>query len=313
MNLQQLEYAVTLAREKSFSKAASRCFVTQATLSMMVKKLEKEIGVVLFDRSKLPVSVTPFGQPIIQQAQKVLTELKTITSLAAEVRGEVHSEIRIGVIPTLAPYLLPLFIKPFCDQYPNLKVDIKDLITDDIIDQLKKGSLDFGLCATPLHEAGIYEEPLFYEEFLVYASTSEFLPKKKYVLPEHINPQHLWLLEEGHCMRNQLFNLCQLQEDSGNRIQFHYRAGSIETLINLVDRCDGITVIPKLTTLGLSKEQLVKVREFAPPKPVREISLVSHQHNPKSKLMIQLKNSITRLISSTVPTNHKGLRIVHIE
>lgn len=313
MNLQQLEYAVTLAREKSFSKAASRCFVTQATLSMMVKKLEKEIGVVLFDRSRLPVSVTPFGQTIIQQAQKVLTEIKTITALAAEIRGEVDSEIRIGIIPTLAPYLLPLFIKPFCDQYPNLKVDIKDLITDDIIDHLKKGSLDFGLCATPLHEPGIHEDPLFYEEFLVYASSNEFLPNKKYVLPEHINPQHLWLLEEGHCMRNQLLNLCQLQEDHHYQIQFHYRAGSIETLINLVDRCEGITVIPKLTTLGLSKEQMAKVREFASPKPVREISLVSHQHNPKAKLMLQLKTSIRQLISSTVPIQHKGLRIVQID
>lgn len=310
MNLQQLEYVMALAREKSFSRAAAACFVTQATLSMMIKKLETELGIVLFDRSKLPVSATPHGQILIDQTQRILVEAKLMQSKAAEIRGEVFGEVKIGIIPTLAPYLLPLFIQPFCAQFPELRVDIKDLITDDIIDQLKKGYLDIGLCATPLNEPGILEENLFYEEFLVYAASSEHLPNKRYVLPEHINPQHLWLLEEGHCMRNQLINICQLQEDHANKIQFHYRAGSIETLINLVDHCGGITIIPKLTTLGLSPEQKSHIRPFNTPRPVREISIVYHQNNPKFQLMKQMKSSIMKLISRTVPSNLKGLRIV---
>ncbi|MDZ4707041.1 MAG: hydrogen peroxide-inducible genes activator [Saprospiraceae bacterium] len=313
MNLQQLEYAIALAREKSFSKAAAACFVTQATLSMMIKKLEHELGVLLFDRSKLPISVTPHGQVLIDQTQRILVETKLLQSKAAEIRGDVFGEVKIGIIPTLAPYLLPLFIKPLCAQFPLLRVDIKDLITDDIIEQLKKGDLDVGLCATPLNEPGILEEKLFYEEFLVYAASSEHLPNKKYVLPEHINPEHLWLLEEGHCMRNQLINICQLQEDHTNKIQFHYRAGSIETLINLVDHCGGITIIPKLTTLGLSRAQRSHIRPFNAPQPVREISIVYHQNNPKTKLMKQMKNSIMNLISTKVPSNLKGLRIVEID
>jgi len=297
MSLQQLEYVMALAREKSFSKAASMCFVSQATLSMMIKKLENELGVLIFDRSRLPITV----------------KTKLLQSIAAELRGEIMGEVKIGIIPTLAPYLLPLFIKPFCAQFPDLRVDIKDLTTDDIIDQLKKGYLDIGLCATPLNEPGILEETLFYEEFFVYAATSEPLPNKKYILPEHINPEHLWLLEEGHCMRNQLINICQLQADHANKIQFHYRAGSIETLINLVDHCGGITIIPKLTTLGLSPVQKLNIRHFNAPPPVREISIVYHQNNPKTKLMKQMKNSIMQLISKKVPANQKGLRIVEID
>lgn len=313
MNLQQLEYVMALAREKSFSKAASLCYVSQATLSMMIKKLENELGVLLFDRTRLPISVTPHGQSLIDQTQRILVETRLLQSLAAELRGEVMGEVKIGIIPTLAPYLLPLFIKPFCAQFPALRVDIKDLTTDDIIDQLRKGYLDIGLCATPLNEPGILEEKLFYEEFFVYAAVSELLPKKKYVLPEHINPEHLWLLEEGHCMRNQLINICQLQEDRTNKIKFHYRAGSIETLINLVDNCGGITIIPKLTTLGLNPTQKLNIRHFSAPQPVREISIVYHQNNPKTHLMKQMKNSIMRLISKKVPTNQKGLRVVEID
>jgi len=313
MSLQQLEYVMALAREKSFSKAASMCFVSQATLSMMIKKLENELGVLIFDRSRLPITVTPHGQNLIDQTQRILVETKLLQSIAAELRGEIMGEVKIGIIPTLAPYLLPLFIKPFCAQFPDLRVDIKDLTTDDIIDQLKKGYLDIGLCATPLNEPGILEETLFYEEFFVYAATSEPLPNKKYILPEHINPEHLWLLEEGHCMRNQLINICQLQADHANKIQFHYRAGSIETLINLVDHCGGITIIPKLTTLGLSPVQKLNIRHFNAPPPVREISIVYHQNNPKTKLMKQMKNSIMQLISKKVPANQKGLRIVEID
>lgn len=313
MNLQQLEYVLALAKEKSFSKAAASCYVTQATLSMMINKLEKELGVLLFDRRRLPVTITRDGQILIDQIQKIKSETKILFDHAAELRGEILGEVKIGIIPTLAPYLLPIFIKPFCAQFPALRVDIKDLITDDIIDQLKKGDLDLGLCATPLHEPGILEKNLFYEEFMVYASSNENLSNKKYVLPKHINPEHLWLLEEGHCMRNQLVNICQLQEDHANKIQFHYRAGSIETLINLVDYCGGITIIPKLTTLGLSSAQRLNIKPFIAPQPVREISMVYHQNNPKTKLLAEIKKSIVNLISTKVPIHKKGLSIVQID
>ena len=292
MNLSQLEYIVAIDNHRHFVTAAEKCFVTQATLSMMVKKLEEELSIKIFDRSRQSVEPTPEGLEVIQRARQILAEVNRLRSYAAELEGNIAGELHLGIIPTLAPYLLPLFLKSFSRKFPEIKLFIKELVTTEIISKLKTGDLDMGLLATPLKEPQLSEYPLFYEEFFAYASGSEKLPRKKYLLPRELDPSHLWLLEEGHCLRNQVINLCELKTLDAGSDKLHYEAGSIETLINMVDKNDGITIVPFLATLLLKPSQNKKLRRFSKPKPSREISLVTAASFPRTKLLNHLKAEI---------------------
>lgn len=296
MNLTQLEYIIAVDNHRHFVKAAENCFVTQATLSMMIKKLEVELDVKIFDRSKHPVSPTREGKEIIIRARKIISGAKGLAAYANELKEVVSGELNLGIIPTLAPYLLPLFLKTFALKYPYLKIRIKELITTEITDKLKNGNLDVGILATPLNDADIEEQPLFYEEFFAYASKNEKLSKKKYLLPKEIFLNNLWLLEEGHCLRNQIFNLCELKKQDTTSDNLHYEAGSIETLINLVDKSDGITIVPYLAAMMLKPAQKKKLREFARPKPVRAISLVSSKHFARKKILEYLATEILKVV-----------------
>jgi LysR family hydrogen peroxide-inducible transcriptional activator len=312
MNLQQLEYIIAIERERHFAKAAEKCFVTQATLSMMVKKLEEELGVQLFDRSQLPVKPTREGEEIIELAKKIVAQTRFIKDYARELKEEVSGELRLVVIPTIAPYLLPLFLKTFQQQFPHLKVHIREMISDEIVVALKRGDADIGILATPLNEREIREYPLFYEEFFPYASESEKLPRKKYLLPADINPNHLWLLEEGHCFRDQLLHLCALKKDDSEGNLLRYEAGSIETLINMVDSSEGITILPKLATERLTPQQREKLKVFAPPKPAREVSLITVKDFPRKKLLRHLKEIILEAVQGKVIIDKKGLNVLEM-
>ncbi|MDB5284178.1 MAG: Transcriptional regulator [Bacteroidota bacterium] len=297
MNLQQLEYIIAVDNYRHFAKAAAKCHVTQPTLSMMIFKLEDELGVKIFDRKKQPVTPTREGEEIIKRAKRIIAETSRLTEFAKELKGEITGELHLGVIPTLAPYLLPMFLTPFAEKHPQLKIFIKEMVTDEIIVKLKTGDLDIGLLATPLNEPKIDEHHLFYEELFAYASQSEKLPKKKYLLPKEIDLNHLWLLEEGHCLRNQVYNLCELKKLKLESENLHYEAGSIETLINMIDRHQGITIIPHLAMLNLKPAQKRNIREFARPKPVREIALAVSNSFPRKKLLQQLMHEIKSKIS----------------
>jgi LysR family transcriptional regulator, hydrogen peroxide-inducible genes activator len=293
MNFQQLEYLVAVDRHRHFAKAAESCCITQPTL-MMIQKAEEELGIKIFDRSRQPVAPTREGAEVIRRTKLILAEWARLKEYAIELKGEIKGELHLGIIPTLAPYLLPLFLRSLIEKCPDLRIFIKEMVTDEIIQHLKTGRLDVALLATPLHEEQLSEESLFYEEFLAYASQSENFLKKKYLLPKEIDPSHLWLLEEGHCLRNQVFNLCELKNKEKENL--HYEAGSIETLINLVDTYQGITIVPRLATLNLKASQLKKLREFAEPKPVREISLVTSVDFPRKSLVKLLKEQIISVI-----------------
>lgn len=210
MNLQQLEYIVAVDITRHFVSAAERCFVTQATLSMMIKKLEEELGVVIFDRSKQPVVPTETGQRLIEQAQTILHEINRMKEIVQEEKDEVRGTLKLGIIPTLAPYLLPLFLRAFMKKYPLVNLQIFEMITDTAIQKLKQNELDIAIMATPVNNPALREEPLFYEQFVVYASSDEKL-MKKYLLADDIDVNRLWLLEEGHCLRSQVINLCELK------------------------------------------------------------------------------------------------------
>ena len=294
MNFQQLEYIIAVNTHKHFARAAEKCFVTQPTLSMMIRKLEDELGVKIFDRSQQPVVTTKEGEEIIKRAKAVLLQSEHLKHYVHELKGEMTGGLRLGIIPTLAPYLLPLFLNAFHEKYPALKIFVKEMVTDEIILKLQTGELDIGLLATPVNETSLEEHPVFYEEFFVYASRGEKLPKKKYLLPKQIDINHLWLLEEGHCLRNQVFNLCELKKRENETL--NYEAGSIETLINLVDYNGGLTIIPRLAELNLKTVQRKNIREFANPKPVREISLVVAKDFPRRKLLEQLKEQVMKSV-----------------
>lgn len=300
MNLQQLEYVIAIDDHRHFARAAEKVHVTQPTLSMMVQKLEAELGVKIFDRSRQPVTPTREGKQIIHRARQIIAGVNHLREYCHELKNEILGEVRLAIIPTLAPYLLPYFLKAFTERYPALKITLRERVTNEIIHSLKTGEADIGILATPLHEPLLDEHPIFYEEFFAYTAEDENLPRKKYLLPKDIDLHKLWLLEEGHCLRNQVFNLCELKKKDFESDKLHYEAGSIETLRNLVDHNKGITILPHLATLDLSKKQMQRLREFAPPKPVREISLVVAHNFSRLNLLKALKAEIEQHLPAVI-------------
>lgn len=305
MNLQQLDYIIAVDTHRHFQQAANKCFVTQATLSMMIQKLEEELGVKIFDRSKKPVKPTDIGKKIIAQARRIAAEAARVNELIKEEKGEVSGELKIGIIPTLAPYLLPLFLKKFVTDYPQVKLLINEFTTSTIINRLKDGLLDAGILATPLNDNSVKEQVMFYEKYFLYVNENESGFNKQYVLPVDIDINRLWLLEEGHCMRSQILNLCELKKQHEMEERIHYEAGSIETLKNLVDKNFGITIVPELATFNLTASQKKRLRYFKPPTPVREISIATHRQYVKVKLIEALKETILALIPKEMKENKK--------
>lgn len=292
MNIQQLEYILAVDSCRHFVKAAEKCFVTQATLSMMVKKLEEELGVKIFDRSKQPVIPTEIGKNVIAQAKVILHETNRLKDIVLEQHEDLSGELRIGIIPTLAPYLLPLFMSAFLKKYPQVNLVISEQTTDSIIENLENNKLDVGLLSLPLNNASIKEHLLFFEEFVLYASTGERILEKEFVLKKDIDINRLCLLEEGHCLRTQVFNLCALQKQEKHARQLDFETGSIETLRRIVDIQGGITILPSLALNYMTKSKKENTRRFKAPVPVREIGLVTYRYFLKEKLIEKLKEEI---------------------
>jgi len=306
MTLVQLEYIIAVDTCRHFATAAAQCFVTQPTLSMQIQKLEDELGLKIFDRSKQPVVPTAPGVEIIEQARRILLERDSLFEIVQRRKGVLTGELRIGIIPTLAPYLLPLFIQPFTRKYPNVKLVVHEMMTELIIARLREGKIDAGILVTPLQEPGITEHILFYEELMAYVSRKNEMYAKNYVLPQDINPNKLWLLEEGHCFRSQIVNLCELKKISRESSRFEYEAGSIETLRRMVELNDGITIIPELATFDMPARQQQLIRHFRKPVPVREVSIVVHRNLVKKRLIDRLKNEILATIPEKVRKNKSG-------
>lgn len=306
MTFTQLEYIVAIDTYRHFAEAAEKCFVTQPTLSMQVHKLETALGTKIFDRSKQPVLPTAAGIDIIEQARKILAERDNLQQLVDAKKGIVHGELRVGVIPTLAPYLLPLFIPAFTKSYPQIKLIINEVTTAQIITHLREGKIDAGILATPLMEKGIKEDVLFYEEMVAYVSRKNAAYKKRYVLPRDIDPNKLWLLEEGHCFRSQMLALCELRKAGGEGSNFEYEAGSVETLRRMVELNDGITILPELSTLDMAPAQQELLRVFKAPAPVREISIVTHRDFVKKRLVDILKKTVLASLPAKIVKNKKN-------
>jgi LysR family transcriptional regulator, hydrogen peroxide-inducible genes activator len=311
MTITQLEYIVAVDTHRHFAKAAQQCFITQPTLSMQIQKLEEMLGSKIFDRSKQPVIPTEIGEEIIQQARVVLNEVKKIDQLISDKTGILKGELKLGIIPTLAPYLLPLFLQPFLKKYPDVTLKVKEMTTDIIVEKLKSGRIDAGLLVTPLQETSIKEYPLFYEELVAYVSKKNSAFKKTYVLPDDIDLKELWLLEEGHCFRSQIINLCELKKQNKEQSNFEYEAGSVETLRKMVELNNGVTILPELATLDFSSKQSSMIRHFKSPAPVREVSLVTHRDFIKKKIIDVLKEEIINILPQKLIAN-KNKNLVKI-
>ncbi len=304
MTLVQLEYIVAVDTYRSFVGAAEKCFVTQPTLSMQVQKLEETLNVKLFDRSKQPIIPTEIGSQIIEQARLVLQESQKIKEIISSQQQDVAGEIKVGIIPTIAPYLLPKVIAAMMEKYPDLKLLIWEYTTEDILHHLKTGVLDCGILATPLGDNAINEIPLYYENFVTYISKNSKLYKKKTIDADDLEDENIWLLNEGHCMRSQVLNICRSTKQ--NRLQgLTYNTGSVETLIRMVDMNNGATLLPELALEELSNKQLSKVRYFKSPEPVREISLITHKNFIKRRMLNALKEEILAIIPKSMKQKKK--------
>jgi len=294
MNLQQLEYIIALSELKNFSRAAEYCKVTQATLSAMVKKLEEELNVVIFDRKNSPVLVTDLGKEVILQAKKVLLEANELRNVSHFNKNKVEGSIRIAIIPTIANALLPKILKKILKNFPQLQLHINEYTTQNIIRLLREGDIDIGILATPLGLEDIEESILYYEMLMVYGT---LVKDRKYLLPEELQEHKIWLLEDGHCLREQTIQLCSLEKKKEIPENFTFEANSFETLLNMIDDFGGLTLIPELyyQTLPTSKKQ--KVSFFQSPIPVREISLVYFRPFAKHRIINALTDAIREIVA----------------
>ena len=300
MTMTQLEYVVAIDTWRHFATAAKSCFVTQPTLSMQIRKLEDELGVRLFDRSRVPVVPTNEGAQITAQARVILQEADRLREIVRDQKGTLEGVLTLAILPTLAPYLLPLFLDGFFFRYPRIRLIVTELTTDLIVERLKRNTLDAGILATPLEDPGITARQLFCEEFVVFISPDEPGYKKRYFLADDIYTRHLWLLEEGHCVRSQIMRLCELKKKIRSGDNFQYEAGSIETLKRMVETRHGLTIIPELALRGLPARQMKMVRRFKSPVPAREVSLVSQRTSAKQKLLDALQTEIVRSLPDSV-------------
>jgi len=303
MNLQQLEYIVALDNFRNHVKAAEHCHITQPTLSVMVKKLEEELNVKIFDRSQ-PLKPTPAGEIIISHARQILQHVKELKEFVRHEKDSIEGEFRLGVIPTLAPYLLPRFLNEFLEKNPSVSFTVSEMNTEDLVRNLKTGRLDLALLVTPLEDKEIREIPVFYEPILLYTSEKMKYYQQDKISLKSLDPEQLLLLEEGHCFRGQVLNLCQSKPKKSGQ-QLNYQSGSFETLKAMVDNDYGYTLIPELAVNPKSRN----VRHFVSPEPVREVSIAVHNGFMREMLIRKLQQAILKSIPAHFKKNEKFVRV----
>ncbi len=296
MTITQLKYVLSVAEHKNFTIAAEHSCVTQPTLSMQIQKLEEELEVKIFNRSKKPVQLTPIGKEIIKQAKVIVDESNRITDIVHQQKGYIGGVFKLGIIPTVMPTLLPMFLKVFNKKYPKVKLIIEEQTTDEIIRKLTEGHLDVAIAATPLENEAIKERVLYYEPFVALIPEDHRLIDKEEITIDDLDSENLLLLEDGHCFKDSVLNLCKTYKKESNNSKFYLESGNIDTLIKLSKEGLGMTLIPYLHTLDLKDDEKAFLREFETPPPAREISLLYH----KSQLKLQLIEALKKTIDSVV-------------
>lgn len=305
--LTQLEYLLAVNEERHFGRAAEKCFISQPSLSAQIKKVEDELGIVIFDRSKKPIMVTLDGEQVLQQALVVMKEHKKLFSVASNVGDEIRGHLELGIIPTLAPYLLPLFIKKFSHRFPKVHLKIKEYETETLIKLLNQDTLDAALLVTPLGEEQIVERHLFFEPFFAYLPDNHKFLKKKTIDVKELKEERLWLLDEGHCFREQMLKVCSFGKGHRALHNIEFSSGSLETLVGLVKGGDGYTLLPELATLRLDKKEIKNnLIPFKKPMPSREVSIVHSRLFLKEKIIEALEETIIECLPKSLKSLKRG-------
>ena len=295
MTITQLQYILAVAEYKNFTLASEKCFVTQPTLSMQIQKLEEELDITIFDRSKKPIQITEVGKKIVAQAQNIVNESERMKDVVAQQKGFIGGDFKIGIIPTVCPTLLPMFLINFIKKYPKVNLKIIEQNTDQIIKNLEKGKLDAAIVATPLELSHIIEKPLYYEPFVAYVPKNHRLNNTKRIESSDLSINDILMLEDGHCFKESVLNICK-EEKTRKHESFELKSGSFETLIRLANEGLGMTLLPYLHTLELKPNEIENLHYFSEPSPAREISLIYHQ----SELKLQLINALHEVISGVI-------------
>ncbi|CAM1335179.1 LysR family transcriptional regulator [Tenacibaculum aestuariivivum] len=299
MTITQLKYTLAVAEYKNFTIAAEHCFVTQPTLSMQIQKLEDELEAKIFNRSKKPIELTDVGKKIIEQAKVIVDESNRIIDIVHQQKGFVGGEFKLGIIPTIMPTLLPMFLKTFNKSYPKVQLIIEELTTEEIIRKLTDGHIDAALAATPLENEAIKERVLYYEPFVGLIPNEHVLFEKTKIKVEDLELDDILLLEDGHCFKNSIINLCRTHKKSSAH-RFQLESGSFDTLIKLSKDGLGMTLLPYLNTLDLNEKDKLNLREFETPPPAREVSLIYHKSQLKMQLIEALKTTIDNVIRGAI-------------
>jgi LysR family transcriptional regulator, hydrogen peroxide-inducible genes activator len=299
MTITQLQYVLAVAEHKNFTLAADKCFVTQPTLSMQIQKIEEELNITIFDRSKKPIQLTSIGQKIVEQAKNIVNEAGKIKDIVEFQKGFIGGEFRLGIIPTIMPTILPMFLKNFIKKYPKIRLIVEELNTNEIITRLKNGHLDAAIAATPLEDEKIKEIVLYYEPFVAYIPENHIISQKKEIEISDLNLDEILLLQDGHCFRDGILNLCKNQHITGKNA-FQLESGSFETLIKLADEGLGTTLLPYLHTLDLNDKDQLKLKQFKEPKPAREVSLIFPKSELKMHIIDALRNTISGVIKGAI-------------
>ena len=299
MTITQLQYVLAVAEHQNFTKAAQKVFVTQPTLSMQIQKLEDELGVRIFDRSKKPIQLTETGRKIVNQARNIVNESDRIQDIVDQEKGFIGGTFRIGVIPTIMPTLLPMFLNNFIKKYPKVKLKIEELNTDVILERLKEGHLDAAIAATPLEMENIKEQVLYYEPFVAYIPQNHRLSKLEKLKVEDLDIDDILLLEDGHCFKDGILNLCKTKKGV-KEDHFQLESGSFETLVKLVNEGLGMTLLPYLHTLDLNENEKKNLKMFQDPVPAREVSLIYNKSELKIHIIEALKSTISGVVKGAI-------------
>lgn len=306
MTITQLEYLIAVDTYKSFVEAALHCYVTQPTLSMQIQKLEEELQVLIFDRGKKPVLTTDIGRKIIDQAKIIVRESHRVSDIIKTEKIDMTGELRIGIIPTISPYLVPLFIANLNKKLPKVNIYVEELLSDQIMTLLHNDKLDVGIMVYNGHKDFI-KKTLYFEEFMVYVSPQHKYYNKSEVEIENLDVHDLWMLKDGHCFRDQIEELCSERIDESKYKKIKFNGGSLETLKRMVDQGYGYTLLPELAYIEADTSQKKNFKQFkGKKKPLREVSFVLHRNYLKENLLDILHEEILRTLPEEMKNPDRG-------
>ena len=295
MTITQFKYIIAVDNHRHFARAAEACFVTQPTLSMQIHKLEEELDILIFDRSKQPIVPTPLGEKLIEQARNVVYETDVLENMAKQIKGSFEGSLTLAVIPTIAPSLLPRFIPEFTRKYPKIHLKVEELKTEDMIEALRADRIDVGIAATPLEEKGILEKPLYYEPFMAFVPEYHRFNKDQFLLASELDASEILLLNEGHCFRNSVLRICKTQNSTESGLNME--SGNFDTLVKLAHKGMGMTLLPYLTAIDLPEKYKPFVKPVAEPTPSREVSLIYS----RTQLKLEWINALGDMIRESLP------------